>query len=66
VNVVVSIDRPAGESIAAPQIDRTSTNAWEDAEFLAALRRTGRRTLLLSALWTDPLERMEHMGGAGR
>ena len=37
----------------SPPIDRTSTNAWEDAEFLAAVRRTGRRKLLLCALWTE-------------
>jgi nicotinamidase-related amidase len=36
-----------------PPIDRTSTNAWEDAEFLAAVRATGRRKLLLCALWTE-------------
>jgi nicotinamidase-related amidase len=34
-------------------IDRTTTNAWEDAEFLAAVRATGRRKLLLCALWTE-------------
>jgi nicotinamidase-related amidase len=34
-------------------IDRTSTNAWEDAEFLAAVRATGRRKLILCALWTE-------------
>jgi nicotinamidase-related amidase len=36
-----------------PAIDRTSTNAWEDAEFLDAVRATGRRKLLLCALWTE-------------
>jgi len=34
-------------------IDRTSTNAWEDADFLAAVRATGRRKLILCALWTE-------------
>ena len=34
-------------------IDRTSTNAWEDREFLAAVRATGRRKLILCALWTE-------------
>jgi nicotinamidase-related amidase len=38
---------------AYPPIDRTSTNAWEDADFLAAVRATGRRKLLLCALWTE-------------
>ena len=37
----------------APPIDRTSTNAWEDADFLAAVRATGRRKLIICALWTE-------------
>ena len=36
-----------------PPIDRTTLNAWEDAEFLAAVRATGRRKLILCALWTE-------------
>jgi nicotinamidase-related amidase len=36
-----------------PPIDRTSTNAWEDGEFLAAVRATGRRKLIMCALWTE-------------
>jgi nicotinamidase-related amidase len=36
-----------------PPIDRTTTNAWEDAEFLAAVRAAGRRKLILCALWTE-------------
>jgi nicotinamidase-related amidase len=36
-----------------PPIDRTTTNAWEDAEFVAAVRATGRRKLILCALWTE-------------
>ena len=34
-------------------IDRTSTNAWEDPEFLSAVRATGRRKLIICALWTE-------------
>jgi nicotinamidase-related amidase len=34
-------------------IDRTSTNAWEDGDFLAAVRATGRRKLIMCALWTE-------------
>ncbi len=34
-------------------IDRTTTNAWEDAEFVAAVRATGRHKLILCALWTE-------------
>jgi nicotinamidase-related amidase len=36
-----------------PPIDRTTTNAWEDADFLAAVRATGRRKLISCALWTE-------------
>jgi nicotinamidase-related amidase len=36
-----------------PPIDRTTTNAWEDAEFLNAVRATGRRKLIICALWTE-------------
>jgi nicotinamidase-related amidase len=39
-----------GES---PPIDRTTLNAWEDPEFLTAVRATGRRKLILCALWTE-------------
>jgi nicotinamidase-related amidase len=34
-------------------IDRTTTNAWEDADFLAAVRATSRRKLISCALWTE-------------
>jgi nicotinamidase-related amidase len=36
-----------------PPIDRTAINSWEDLEFLAAVRATGRRKLILCALWTE-------------
>jgi nicotinamidase-related amidase len=36
-----------------PPIDRTAINSWEDVDFLAAVRATGRRKLLLCALWTE-------------
>src|SRR4029077_8145675 len=36
-----------------PPIDRTTINSWEDADFLAAVRATGRRKLILCALWTE-------------
>jgi nicotinamidase-related amidase len=36
-----------------PPIDRTQINSWEDVEFLAAVRATGRRKLILCALWTE-------------
>ncbi len=37
----------------SPPVDRTSINAWEDAEFVRAVRATGRRKLIFCALWTE-------------
>src|ERR1700730_17908813 len=37
----------------AAAIDRTSINAWEDADFVAAVRAAGRRKLIFCALWTE-------------
>ena len=34
-------------------IERTSMNAWEDAGFVAAVRATGRKRLVIAALWTE-------------
>jgi nicotinamidase-related amidase len=36
-----------------PPIDRTTTNAWEDPDFVNAVRATGRRKLIMCALWTE-------------
>jgi nicotinamidase-related amidase len=36
-----------------PPIDRTAINSWEDVEFLEAVRGSGRRKLILCALWTE-------------
>jgi nicotinamidase-related amidase len=36
-----------------PAYDRTSINAWEDVEFRAAVEATGRRKLIIAALWTE-------------
>ncbi|HEV8560826.1 MAG TPA: isochorismatase family protein [Actinophytocola sp.] len=33
--------------------DRTTVNSWEDIEFLLAVHTTGRRKLILCALWTE-------------
>ena len=38
---------------ALPSYDRTSINAWEDVEFRAAVESTGRRKLIIAALWTE-------------
>jgi nicotinamidase-related amidase len=34
-------------------LDRTTINAWEDREFVAAVKATGRKKLLMTALWTE-------------
>ena len=34
-------------------IDRTSINSWEDGEFVAAVEATGRKKLIMAALWTE-------------
>lgn len=34
-------------------IDRTSINAWEDADFVKAVEATGRKKLIMGALWTE-------------
>jgi nicotinamidase-related amidase len=35
------------------EIDRTQTNAWEDVEFRQAVEATGRKKLVMTALWTE-------------
>jgi nicotinamidase-related amidase len=35
------------------EIDRTQINAWEDVEFKRAVEATGRRKLVMTALWTE-------------
>jgi nicotinamidase-related amidase len=34
-------------------IDRTTINSWEDEEFLKAVKATGRKKLIMAALWTE-------------
>lgn len=36
-----------------PSYDRTSINAWEDQQFYEAVRKTGRKKLIMTALWTE-------------
>ncbi len=35
------------------EIDRTTLNAWEDEEFFEAVKRTGRKKIIMSGLWTE-------------
>lgn len=58
VNVATGRNQPIIHQLAgvfpdiAP-IDRTSINAWEDEDFVAAVRATGRKKLIMAALWTE-------------
>jgi len=36
-----------------PIIERSSMNSWEDEKFVEAVRKTGRRKLIICALWTE-------------
>ncbi len=36
-----------------PEIDRTTMNAWEDPDFHAAIKKTGRKKLVVAGLWTE-------------
>jgi nicotinamidase-related amidase len=38
---------------AYPTCDRTSINSWEDIEFKKAVVETGRKKLIMTALWTE-------------
>jgi nicotinamidase-related amidase len=58
VNVKTGINQPMIGQITSlfPEIepvDRTSINAWEDDDFVRAVKATGRRKLVFCALWTE-------------
>ena len=58
VNVASGQQQPTVPELAEllednPPIDRTSVNSWEDVDFVAAVRATGRRKLIFCALWTE-------------
>ena len=58
VNVSSGRSKPTAPELAdlleeSPLIDRTTLNAWEDADFLAAVRAAGRGKLVLCALRTE-------------
>ena len=36
-----------------PTFDRTTINAWEDVEFVKAVKAAGRKKLIITALWTE-------------
>ena len=58
VNVETGLNKPMIHQVTdvlgdLPIYDRTTLNAWEDTEFLAAVKATGRKKLIISALWTE-------------
>ena len=58
INVATGRGQPTLPELAAlleddKPLDRTTTNSWEDIEFLQAVRATGRRKLIMCALWTE-------------
>lgn len=46
---------PAVQAVFPDQkpIDRTTMNSWEDKNFLDAVKKTGRKKLVIAALWTE-------------
>jgi nicotinamidase-related amidase len=58
VNVATGINQPTIRQITevlsdSKPIDRTSINAWEDEDFVRAVKATGRKKLVMAALWTE-------------
>lgn len=58
VNVKTGLNKPPIPQLRKiledlPAYDRTSINAWEDVEFKKAVKATGRKKLILAALWTE-------------
>ena len=58
VNVATGRNKPPIQPImdvlaAYPTYDRTSINSWEDVEFKKAVVATGRKKLVMTALWTE-------------
>ena len=37
----------------APVIERSSMNSWDDANFVAAIEKTGRKKIVMTGLWTE-------------
>jgi nicotinamidase-related amidase len=58
VNVKAGVNQPTIHQLAdvldrTQAIDRSTINAWEDEEFVRAVKATGRKKLLMTALWTE-------------
>jgi nicotinamidase-related amidase len=58
VNVVANNQPPTLSELRevledSEEIDRTQINSWEDVEFRRAVEATGRKKLIMTALWTE-------------
>src|SRR5437870_6579982 len=58
VNVKTGLSAPTIHQLAEvlagiEALDRTTINVWEDEEFVTAVRATGRKKLIMTALWTE-------------
>jgi nicotinamidase-related amidase len=58
VNVTTGENQPTIDPLAdvlkgIDSLDRTTINAWEDDGFVHAVKKTGRKKLLMTALWTE-------------
>ncbi|HYI31026.1 MAG TPA: hydrolase [Bradyrhizobium sp.] len=58
VNVKTGLNKPPILQVqqalkGIPTIDRTTINSWEDVEFRQAVEATGRKKLIMTALWTE-------------
>jgi nicotinamidase-related amidase len=58
VNVATGRNQPTIHQITdvltdVTPLDRTSINAWEDRDVAAAIKATGRKKLIMAALWTE-------------
>jgi nicotinamidase-related amidase len=58
VNVKTGLNKPPIPQLRkvlgkSPTYDRTTINSWEDVEFRKAVEATGRKKLIMTALWTE-------------
>ena len=58
VNVATGMNQPTISELTdvlggVRAIDRTAMNAWEDVDFKRAVEATGRKKLVMTALWTE-------------
>lgn len=58
VNVKTGLNKPPIPQLChvlkdLPTYDRTTINSWEDVEFIKAVKATGRKKLIMTALWTE-------------